>query len=371
VLSEVVSQVYAAAAGRVPWDRPIKDVAEEFELRAVQVIGVDKKAGSLLFDLHTPPQFPGMWIDYLRHYHSVNPRLPYAASLREGEWMHDRELFDDRYVETSPFFKDFFCPYGGRYLSGTKLLENDELVVLFGAMRGPEQGALDGSDMTRMVELRHHMSEAFHNLMHYRSLQEEYIPARRILDSIPYPIVVIDDTLGVSLRNAAARNFLARRQDVYEAGGSLVFRDPDAAPQLLAALEEVRTTVVMDPLERKVVKVPRASGLPLLLFVSAVRPEVAMQAMGPALRWMVVLHDPQEPLPVIDPFLVGECFGLSPAESRVAVALARGYTIKEIAQRHRTSVNTVRTQVKNVLDKTRSDRQVELVRLVAGIPTFG
>jgi DNA-binding CsgD family transcriptional regulator len=74
---------------------------------------------------------------------------------------------------------------------------------------------------------------------------------------------------------------------------------------------------------------------------------------------------------VIDPFLVGECFGLSPAESRVAVALARGYTIKEIAQRHRTSVNTVRTQVKNVLDKTRADRQVELVRLVAGIPTFG
>jgi DNA-binding CsgD family transcriptional regulator len=285
--------------------------------------------------------------------------------------MHDRDLFDDRYVATSPFFKDFFCPYGGRYLSGTKLLETDDIVVLFGAMRGPEQEPLGGSDMTQMVELRHHMGEAFHNLMHYRTLQEEYIPAKRILDSIPYPIVVVDDTLGISLRNAPALKLLARKDEVYEVEGSLVFRNHDVAPQLLAALEEVRNSVLVDPLERKVVKVPRAKGLPLLLFVSAVRPEVAMQAMGPALRWMVVVHDPEEPLPVIDPFLVGECFGLSPAESRVAVALARGYSIKEISQRHRTSVNTVRTQVKSVLDKTRSDRQVELVKLVAGIPTFG
>jgi DNA-binding CsgD family transcriptional regulator/PAS domain-containing protein len=337
----------------------------------VQVIGVEKKAGSMLFDLHTPPRGPAMWLDYLRHYHSINPRLPYAAALREGEWLHDRDLFDDKFVATNPFFKDFFCPYGGRYMSGTKALENDDLVVLFGVIRGPEQEPLGGTDMTQMVELRHHIGAAFHNLMHYRTLQEEYIPARRILDSIPYPIVVVDDTLGISLRNAPALKLLARKDEVYEVEGTLVFRNHDVPPQLLAALEEVRNSVLVDPLERKVVKVPRAKGLPLLLFVSAVRPEVAMQAMGPALRWMVVVHDPEEPLPVIDPFLVGECFGLSPAESRVAVALARGYTIKEIAQRHRTSVNTVRTQVKNVLDKTRADRQVELVRLVAGIPTFG
>ncbi len=370
---ELVSQVYAAAAGRIPWDRPILAVAGEFDLRAVQVIGLDKKAGSLMFDLHTPPTGPGLWVDYLRHYHALNPRLPHAASLGEGEWMHDSELFDDAFVAAHPFFTDFFVPYGGRHMSAAKVIENDDFVVLLGCVRGPDQDPLGRAEMPRLVELRHHMAEAFHNLMHYRRLQEEYLPARRVLDSIPYPVLVVDDTLGISLRNASALRLLARPGgEVFERDGALLFEEGDVATQLLAAFERLRTTTTLPAApERAVVKVPRAGRKPLLLFASAIRPDIAMQVLGPALRWMVVAHDPEEPRPTIDPFIVAECFGLTPAESRVAVSLAKGYTVKEIAQRHRVTLNTVRSQLKSILAKTQSERQVELVGLVAGVPTFG
>ncbi|MGY2051834.1 helix-turn-helix transcriptional regulator [Methylobacterium sp. JK268] len=57
-------------------------------------------------------------------------------------------------------------------------------------------------------------------------------------------------------------------------------------------------------------------------------------------------------------------FGLTPAEARLAVHLARGATLAEVAEQHGLSVHTVRTQLAAVFGKTGTGRQAELVALV-------
>ncbi|WP_165690794.1 helix-turn-helix transcriptional regulator [Consotaella salsifontis] len=57
-------------------------------------------------------------------------------------------------------------------------------------------------------------------------------------------------------------------------------------------------------------------------------------------------------------------FGLSPAEARVAVALAQGQTLGEIAKSSQLSRNTVRNQLAAVFEKTETRRQAELMRLI-------
>jgi DNA-binding CsgD family transcriptional regulator len=59
-------------------------------------------------------------------------------------------------------------------------------------------------------------------------------------------------------------------------------------------------------------------------------------------------------------------FDLTPAEARVARALAAGLSIEEISLRRATSRETVRTQLKGVMAKTATTRQADLVRLLAG-----
>ncbi|RZA15977.1 MAG: helix-turn-helix transcriptional regulator, partial [Lysobacteraceae bacterium] len=59
-------------------------------------------------------------------------------------------------------------------------------------------------------------------------------------------------------------------------------------------------------------------------------------------------------------------FDLTPAEARVARALAGGLSIDEISLSSATSRETVRTQLKGVMAKTATTRQSELVRLLAG-----
>ena len=65
--------------------------------------------------------------------------------------------------------------------------------------------------------------------------------------------------------------------------------------------------------------------------------------------------------------LVQSLFDLTPAEARVARALADGRTVDVIATEAGVSANTVRTQVRGVLAKTGCARQVDVVAMLTAI----
>jgi DNA-binding CsgD family transcriptional regulator len=58
-------------------------------------------------------------------------------------------------------------------------------------------------------------------------------------------------------------------------------------------------------------------------------------------------------------------FGLTQAEARVAIAVAMGLNIPEVARQIGLSPNTVKTHLRRVFDKTGTARQAELARLMA------
>ena len=64
------------------------------------------------------------------------------------------------------------------------------------------------------------------------------------------------------------------------------------------------------------------------------------------------------------PEQVAKSLGLTPAESRVAVSLAEGLTIREIADSTNRRVVSVRSLVQQALSRTWTSRQADLVRLV-------
>lgn len=68
--------------------------------------------------------------------------------------------------------------------------------------------------------------------------------------------------------------------------------------------------------------------------------------------------------------LLARLFGLSPAESGLAAALAGGESVNDYAEARGVSLNTVRTQLKQALAKTGARRQAELVRLVLSGAAF-
>jgi len=65
--------------------------------------------------------------------------------------------------------------------------------------------------------------------------------------------------------------------------------------------------------------------------------------------------------------LVMSLFDLTPAEARVARGLAAGKTVDDLAGDNEVSPNTVRVQVRGVLEKTGCQRQTDVVALLGGI----
>ncbi len=63
-------------------------------------------------------------------------------------------------------------------------------------------------------------------------------------------------------------------------------------------------------------------------------------------------------------------FDLTPAEARLAIGLAGGNKIGELARLFKVSHETIRTQIKQVFAKTRTRSQAELVGLLARLPPF-
>ena len=68
------------------------------------------------------------------------------------------------------------------------------------------------------------------------------------------------------------------------------------------------------------------------------------------------------------PARLARLHGLTAAEARLAAALAAGASIKDYAETAGISINTARWHLRQVLAKTGTKRQAELVRLLLTVP---
>ena len=66
---------------------------------------------------------------------------------------------------------------------------------------------------------------------------------------------------------------------------------------------------------------------------------------------------------------LGNAFGLTSAETSILGSLASGGSLAEIADERGVAIETVRSQCKKLLAKTRSRRQSDLVKLVVALCT--
>ena len=67
---------------------------------------------------------------------------------------------------------------------------------------------------------------------------------------------------------------------------------------------------------------------------------------------------------------LAELFGLSRAESRLAMALLAGKALRDIAADSSIQITTARTQLSSILRKVGVTRQAELIRVLSSIPVI-
>lgn len=174
-------------------------------------------------------------------------------------------------------------------------------------------------------------------------------------------VVCLDLQGAILYANERAKRVLANPEGLLERDTTLTAR--------LAADSRLLRRLISEALPQRgglrksgTMAIQRRGKPPLTLHIHPVT--LALGGADPELiAALVLIREPDGSL-VLDPEAVARTLGLTPTESLVAIQIARGRTIAEIARDSGRSENTVRWTVKNALAKTGSRRQADLVRMV-------
>lgn len=186
--------------------------------------------------------------------------------------------------------------------------------------------------------------------------------ACELLNKLPYGIVCVDEKLRIEFMNDSARLLLLQEDGLSICDSRLVAETPKQTAQIQALLTQAAQNETPTPATGALTtRIPRRS---VRRSFEVVASRLSIQgANGSALNFVLFIFDPENEL-CPDPDLVAKLYGLTAAEVRVAVMLMQGKTLEQTSISLQRTKETVRKQLQSIFDKTNTNRQSELVRLL-------
>jgi len=276
---------------------------------------------------------------------------------RHSGFLIDVDFFTPEELEQEPIYRDVWRPQGVGWGMGTAIPIPTGENAMFILSRRIECGPFERASAQRLDELRPHLARSV--LISARLQLERAHVASQALAAMGIPALVLDETGKVLSANSL----------IEAMGGCVHWRAYDRV-----SLKDN----VADHLLRNAIAIASESGSGVRSFpvrdahanavmVAHVIP-IRLSARDIFLRCAIVLVMTPVTPPQAPPVeLVQSLFDLTPAEARVARSLAAGKTVENIACDGSVSLNTVRTHVRGILEKTGCNRQAEVVALLTGI----
>lgn len=349
---DLLDLIYAAASGEADWPQLIGQLCETVGADNGSLFCWDKiirQASSLWKkDLQLEEQSP-----YDSHISHLDQLRSYTEARPVGKWVIYQQVAGKGFVE---------CDNPGRkkdnssahYVSGCNLINDATIQVILSFQRCTGKPPFNASELNRLDSVQPHLARSLRLYLKIRGQQKQQ--SRQQL---------------AQLLSGLGQSTLA-----LEADGTLLFANDDGE-QLLHSLTYL--TLKQGRVMLQAEKVNRQ-------FQHALH-QACIEKGGKELTWhpfdvkggqhvrinilpfhcdaertiaLVLINTGENPSR-LQPTALKEAFGLSPAETRVALAIFSGKTPAEYAAEHKLSIATVRTQLRNVFRKTDCTRQTELV----------
>lgn len=357
------------------WDEVFSALRQALDCKVVHAFAIDKQHGTMSFSTGANLPADGE-LSYLQKYQFIDPRSEHWNVLPSLGCFHDHEVFDDAYVENSDFYQSFLLPYGVRYLSAFKVVENETISFSIGCLRGPEQGPLPPDAIKLTQQLLPHLHRAVKiNTSHFIYSTQALI-GHSLVNRMKQPVLLSSTSGKVVLANLAAQSLLNHTQAISLKEGQLCLPEPSMTQLLeeFACIERGIKNGAYAPGREYGYKVlaitPNSSNNPskILLFYLPLIPQFTLGVFGMRPLMMLILYHADHTVSMSDNMLLSAAFGLSPAELKIAAMIADGQTLNEIALHLNKQPDTVRKQLQSIYQKTSTNNQVEFMRLLQHMP---
>lgn len=354
-LSNLIDSIYAAGVGARSWHGVVTEVAKAFgeqggilyefdaRLRQSQVLG-------------STPVDPAMIAQYEQYYGSVDAlhqrvvREPTLATNATHNLIRDSDL------ERSEFYSDYFRHLDLFYAMGTIVRRNAGRTTVFGVQRSRRRGHFDAREFKTMEILAHHVDRSLEIAERMRRT------AKPSLDGPDAGFVLLDASGKAVFATKSAERLLQMAGIGFAAGR--LSAAGQTGNRLALLLDSVTQAANAGAANGNHLDIDLPSGAQLSLLGITEVGAFGMPGIDRLACLMVELrakpHDRAD--------VMRQRYRLSAAESALAIALAEGQSLRDIAEARRVSVNTLRVQLQAIFAKTGCHRQSDLVRLVLRLP---
>ena len=368
LLAQLTSQLYEGVLTEEGWGEALRSISQATgSPQASMIVFNTQSQAAAIHENH------GMCAEaaaaYNTHYHALDEGRPIVEFWSVGAWYLDRRDLGERAMQRSEFYQDFLLRHDMASILCNRLLSEDGVDAYLSLQRGPGQPHYTAAELAAFDRFVPHVQRAARLRMHMQRLAERAGLASVVLDSLRAPLLVLDEQGHILLTNVQAETLLRRHpQPLAVQHGCLHpkgLRPGQFAQLLQSACGSHGSAMAGGAL------VPDAQGQPALQLLVLPLP-AHLQTFN---QWarplaLVVLGEPN-PQHGVHQRLLQQLYGLTPAETRLALALCQGDAPTEAAQRLGVSVGTVRVQLRAIFAKTGTSRQADLIRTLAALQLVG
>lgn len=375
-LSELIDLIYQGATDFSAWQQATKAISE----------WVDASTGAVLTPTHTPemggfnisyglsPQLNEMWATKFAAQDIWAIRAIERNLVIAGNVLRDQQLVTEEEFLSLPWSQDFLTPAGfGRILTGIVFAgpENRNVPVVVTCLR-PFERPFTQQDADKLSLLIPHISRAIGVMFRLRDAEFCFATSLLALDQLASGVLLFGADGSVSFANRAARRIievqdglrLRKRPGRCELSDLLVGDNRHQETLDDAIRESISPDLLSTRHFAKAISITRPSGkAPFSLHFSSLPHGNEFGVGHEAPRAIAFLND-SAGISRIDAALLKSAFGLSSAEVRTAELIANGSSNEEIASARNVTLNTIKTQLRHIYEKTGTNTRARLVKLL-------
>lgn len=289
------------------------------------------------------------------------PRNPQAArtiALGEPRFIIDHDIFSDEEIASSVYYRDFLDKSDAYWGTGSLIRGPSGDNIIVSIHRPKSAGPVTRADADKLTALRPHLARAA--LMAARLRMQEARTIVGTLAELGLPAATITANGRLHVANPLFDGLVP---DVLADFRSRIrFVSPGADTTFEQALSKFRAAITGRGSITFPVAGTTADQAPTIIHLVPIT-GVGCDVFGGASLLMVAIP---VAVGVLDPLILEGLFDLTVSEAHVARGIAEGRSVEAIAMQRNASIETVRSQLKSVMQKTGTHRQNELAALLSG-----
>jgi len=371
-IARLTGLIYETVHASSRWPRVLKAMADTLNAKSGLIRTLDLRSGHSVLDRHTYNLDPELQTEYQASLVGEDPYVHALKRLPTGRMVTNEDLVHlDRLCKT-PYYRDYLAPQENHFIVGGFVEQDEEgRYTIMGLQRHRRARQFNRHEVEAVQRLTPHMKRAVRLERMLRCEQQRATMAESALDDLCVAALLLDRDGKLVHANHHGECLLRNEQGVRLHDGRVTATAREQSVELAARIEQACCAVTDGsmPGAQSLLLRDRGTDSPnLLAVVSPLEtPASELREVWPAASVALYVGD-FEDTGLLRPEVLRSLYGLTDAEARLAVAIGRGRELAELSDCWQVSVETLRSHLKSIFAKTGTNRQTELVRLLAGTP---